>query len=115
MPKTILTEDSATILLTMQVDCLPGECPGQIEVDLLDKNQQAVKARLQMMDNGLLGDAIPGDHIYSRKVEMKENHARKVVFSVAPDNTATIDVLWRPTFLEMLQQIWQKISAKYFR
>lgn len=108
-PKRLFTDEERPVLFTVPVDCASHECPQNIELLLWDKTREKIKARFQMNDAGQLGDAQPGDRIYSRKVEIKEALPKKLYFSIAPDNGVTLEIVPRPSMLEILQALWKKL------
>jgi hypothetical protein len=99
------------VLFTLKVDCPPTQCPEKVELKMLDdKEDDGVKARWPMMDNGLTGDQEAGDKVYSRTVQFKEKKLDTLLFSVNPTHIVAITVTPRPTLIEILQGIWKKLA-----
>ena len=111
-PNILMTEEDGTVLFTVTADCQGPACPPSIELQEWDATKTKIKSRLQMLDNGMIGDATAGDKIYSRKVEIKETQPKTLFFSIDPNNSATIQITPRPTFFELLEQVWIKIKAR---
>lgn len=97
------------------------------KVVVAEKNEEKkVKFFWELNDTAFLGDKKAGDGFWSRKVDFKERKEGKITFSfyfVPQDKEITASFLdetkpvhedlitlsYRPSFIEILGQIWKKI------
>lgn len=85
----------------------------------VDENGKMLKYLGAMTDSGILGDKVPGDAIFGRKLEFKQNRTGTLYFHIIQENAARnqvlarselirIEVLRRPSFLEVSAQAFKK-------
>ena len=98
-PSVILTDADHGILFSMAVGCQTETCPESVElIQWTDETRQKVKAKWLMQDKGLWGDQQALDHI-------------TLYFSAAQNSHAQLQVIARPTFLELLKNVFKKLKA----
>ena len=107
-PPVLMTYEDASVRFTLHVDCLEKDCPKGVELVQWEQDGKEAKSRWQLRDDGFYGDSLAGDRIYSRSVAFKESRPGTLKFSVAPTNYVTLDITPRPSFLEILQRLWEK-------
>jgi len=111
------TNDDRTILFTAKVNSSAENLPHHLVLFQTDETGKKIKYRWKLTDNGFLGDEKKGDGIYSRKVEYKKSKAGKVDFFVSlnadipsQDLKVSIEIIRRPSFLELLGEIWNRLK-----
>ena len=96
----------------MAVGCQTETCPESVElIQWTDETRQKVKAKWLMQDKGLWGDQQALDHIYSRQAYFKKGFPITLYFSAAQNSHAQLQVIARPTFLELLKNVFKKLKA----
>lgn len=113
-PTTILTEEDHGVLMSVKLSCAASSCPEHVElVQWEDAAQKEVKFRWQLNDTALYGDQKAGDHIYSQQVFLKKHAPTTLYFTAAGTYQGQVQVTARPTFIEGLKQIFEKIKAEW--
>lgn len=110
-PSKILTGEDQAVFFSIAVDCQRGTCPENIElIQWENETRQKVKFRWSIQDKGLWGDRQAGDKIYSRQAFFKEHFASTLFFTAGVTHDAELEIIPRPTFLELLLNIFKRGS-----
>lgn len=109
-PSTLLTEEDRKVLFRVDVNCVTN-CPTSLELVKAKSPNDKIQARWKLKDDGLWGDKIAGDKIYSREISFKESRPKTLYFSIDLKNWTPLKVQARPTFLEILKDLWNKFKV----
>lgn len=110
-PEKIFTYQDVAVHFSATVDCENSSCPQQVELKMLDRDNSNVRARWALSDDGKLGDLKAGDKVYSRTIQFEENKMGTITFFVEEEPWARLQIVARPTFLQILQSIWAKVKS----
>lgn len=118
-PSELFAKESSPVIFTVKAQT-PDPKLSLLQVDASGKKLRYIGI---MTDDGVMGDKIKGDGIYTRKISMTEKGAQKFYYSVIDESgsgvpeqvdatrLATVEVLRRPSMLEVLATIWTKIRS----
>lgn len=128
VPNLLYTDDDVKVIFSAKAGA--GEAAVPV-ISLLELDSAGEKVRFiwPLTDDGSQGDLIAGDGLYSRKIQFKEKRPKKITFLVAPippgtfetdktppivppSQTAVLEIRPRPTFLEILRDVFRKIWAE---
>jgi hypothetical protein len=126
-PKAIFQREATTVMVSLRVE---GALPPNTRYELLRQNPkgQYVDAG-PLLDDGRLGDLHVGDGVYSTKIQVTQKPVKPVLFRAAlvefdPSNprkivkelTTTseisVEVVARPSFMEILRGLVAKVFAR---
>jgi hypothetical protein len=119
-PKELFVKESSPVLITVSAPS------GATQLTLLEVDETGKKLRYigVMTDDGVMGDKIRGDGVYTRKISVTEKRAKKFYYSVIEETAAggvpeqvdpalinSIEIVGRPSMVEVLAIIWDKIKG----
>lgn len=110
-PEKILTYQDVAVHFSVTVDCENPSCPQKVKLKMLDRDHSNVRARWALSDDGKLGDLKAGDKVYSRTIQFKEKKVGAITFFVEDQHGTQLQIVARPTFLQLLQNIWSKLKS----
>lgn len=126
-PKAIFQREATAIMVSLRVE---GELPPNTRFELLRQNPKGEYVDAgPLLDDGRLGDLHVGDGVYSTKIQVTQKPVKPVLFRAAlveydPENprkivkelTTTseisVEVVPRPSFLEIVQGLVAKVFAR---
>lgn len=109
-PSTLLTGEDRKVMFRVDVDCVTN-CPISLELVKAKSPKNKIQARWKLKDDGLWGDKTAGDKTYSREISFKESRPKTLYFSIDQKEWSPLKVEARPTFLEILKDLWSKFKA----
>jgi hypothetical protein len=113
-PAALITKTEQAVLFYQQIKC-DLDCPQSLElIQWEGKNRQKVKARMQMKDDGKLGDRKANDQVYSRRTFFKPKKPGQLYFSAFANEQVHIPVHARLSFIQELKTVYKKIMATIF-
>ncbi|PIR26334.1 MAG: hypothetical protein COX62_02880 [Deltaproteobacteria bacterium CG_4_10_14_0_2_um_filter_43_8] len=113
-PDTFVAEDEQAVFFAITLNCQKENCPESIElIQWKDANRQQSKARWNIEDKGTFGDKLSDDGIYSRQAYFKEHSSKTLYFTAYKTLNAEVKVVTRPTFIQEMKKIIEKIKASF--
>jgi len=126
VPNLLFEDDDVKVIFAARMKADGGPLPPVITLLELDAAGEKIRYRWPLTDDGTLGDLAAGDGIYSRKIQFKESRPKKISFLVVlappegfeirtppplvpPSQTGILEIRARPTFLEIMKGVFQKI------
>ena len=126
VPNLLYVEDDVKVIFSVKAKEGEGPLPPVITLMELDAAGEKIRFLWPLTDDGTQGDLVAGDGLYTRKIQYKERRPTRITFLVAPappENFQTkqpppavppsqsnaIEVRGRPSFLEILRDIFNKI------
>ena len=126
-PKAIFQREATTVMVSLRVE---GALPPNTRFELLRQNPKGEYVDAgPLLDDGRMGDLHVGDGVFSTKVQVTQKPVKPVLFRAAlvefsPENprkilkewTTTeeisVEVVARPSFLEIVQGLVAKAFAR---
>ena len=120
-PNSLFVGEERGVLFTVRVESQSRQKPTSFILLEMDSSGEKVRYRWELKDDGI-GDFKANDAIYSRIIQFKEKQPKALQFLVVPRkdpikdelNTsplrATLEIKARPTFIEVLEGIWERIK-----
>ena len=117
-PSSLYVDQEEKLQILVKPKAIPGvKLPSKLFVIKVDENGRRIEELAVITDEGLLGDMKSGDGYYSRKIKIIERKAGTLRLSLATKEDSNevfpilnqIQVVSRPSFLQVLQQVWNKI------
>lgn len=123
--QSLFTEDEKGIRFTLSpTPAQKQNLSSRLSLFWVDSSGKEIKYLGLLNDEGLFGDRKAGDGVYSRKVEFKQHRPRTLYFAwthedpaqparltrpISTDELIKIEVLQRPTFVEIVKRIWSRL------
>lgn len=127
-PRELFVKESSPIIFSAKLaaGAIPkaGEKPPNLTLIQVDASGKKLRYIGIMSDDGVMGDKVRGDNILTRKHQLTEKVAQKVYFAVVEETAAgvpeqvdpakavSIEIIRRPSFVEIVSTIWSKITSK---
>ena len=127
-PNSLFVQEERGVLFTAQVGSRSSKKPQALFLLEMDSSGEKIRYHWELKDEGV-GDLKAHDGIYSRKIQFKEKQPKTLHFLVVselkqedlkkyPMNEnklsfalrATLEIKPRPSFIEILSQVWEKIK-----
>ncbi len=130
-PKSLFVNQEGSVLFSVQ---LLSSLEKQASVFLIevDKSGELIRYHWPLKDDGSFGDIKAGDGVYSRTIQFKEKSPKQLHFLVTSSQDeekmkqhakieelnsssilkADLEITPRPSFLEIMAQIWKKIKER---
>lgn len=112
-PTKIFTYAEQQVLISANLTDYKDVLPTHVTIVQYDKDNKTVKYRWDVKDDGLNGDIKANDGIFSQIAYFKSRNAEDILLHIdAAENTnldqisATIQVVPRPTFAQIMAQLW---------
>lgn len=128
-PESAFQKESTAMTFRLPMKAAPS---GLLLLVQTDENGQILREIGPMTDDGVMGDSEKNDLTYSRRIHVNEKKATRLYFGViqaanqnagssagkAPGKAPTkadvftsVEILDRPTFTELITQIWGKVKT----
>lgn len=130
-PNSLFVDQEGSILFSVQVDSSQVK-PEMVYLIEIDKKGELIRYHWPLKDDGSFGDLKAGDGVYSRVIQFKEKRSTQLRFLVTASQDeekmkqhlkieelnsssilkADLEITPRPSFLEIMAQIWKKIKER---
>ena len=126
-PKAIFQREATTVMVSLRVE---GGLPENTRFELLRQNPKGEYVDAgPLLDDGRLGDLHVGDGVYSTKIQVTQKpvkpvlfraaliefdpaNPRKIVKELTTTSEISVEVVARPSFLEIVQGLVAKVFAR---
>lgn len=116
-PKELFVKESSPVIFTVK----PDQANDRLTLIEVDEKGKKLRYIGVMTDDGVMGDKIRGDGVYTRKISVTEKKAQLFHYAVVeetdagvpdeldPAKTSELRILGRPSMVEVLSSIWARI------
>ena len=128
VPAALFAKESSPVIFQAQLapnsaKTTPANAP---KLALIQTTPEGKKLRYIgiMSDDGVMGDRVKNDGIYTRKLQMNEKQAGKLYYAVVeeteagvpdqvdPSKLTNVEIIRRPSFVELISTIWGRVSTQ---
>jgi hypothetical protein len=130
VPNLLYTDDDVQVIFAVRLDPAEKDPPPSLSLVELGPDGEKIRFHWVLTDDGSEGDLQAHDGVYSRKIQFKESRPKKISFaviaaapetvrngseispSISSEEKGVLEVRARPTFIEILKGIYEKIRHR---
>jgi HAE1 family hydrophobic/amphiphilic exporter-1 len=129
-PRELFVRESSPVIFSVKLASQPCPPAQPAKIGLVEVTAEGERVRYvgPMMDDGILGDSVKNDCVYSRKIQVSEKKGKTLYFAAVDESAegaanttprferealTTLTFVPRPSFVELVGTVWEKIRAKW--
>ncbi len=128
IPAALFAKESSPVIFQAQLSAKTAAATSKNppKLALIQTTPEGKKLRYIgiMSDDGVMGDRVKNDGIYTRKLQMNEKQAGKIFYAVVeeteagvpdqvdPTKLTNVEIIRRPSFVELISTIWGRVSTQ---